>query len=94
MFFRVLNQTNIMKTKNKEKGQLADSIKTTYTNLKPLPIRLKSQMSTTLQNSETAIVSSELELTTKEVFDLTEVCTFILLFNQNFIYSLTYLMIK
>ena len=70
-----------MKTKNKEKGQLAGSTKTTNTNLKPLPIRPKPQMSTTLQNSETAVVPSELELTTKEVFDLTEVCTFILLFN-------------
>ena len=83
-----------MKTKNKEKGQLAGSTKTTYTNLKPLPIRPKSQMLTTLQNSETAVVPSELELTTKEVFNLTEVYIFILLFNQNFIYSLTYLMIK
>ncbi len=83
-----------MKTKNKEKGQLAGSTKTTYTNLKLLPICLKLQMSITLQNSEIAIVPSELELTIKEVFDLIEVCTFILLFNQNFIYSLTYLMIK
>ena len=70
-----------MKTKNKEKGQLAGSTKTIYTNLKSLFIRLKLQISTTLQNSETAVVPSELELTTKEVFDLTEVCTFILLFN-------------
>jgi len=83
-----------MKTKNKEKGQLANSTKTIYTNLKSLPICPKLQMSTTLQNSETAVVPFELELTTKEVFDLTEVYTFILLFNQNFIYFLTYLMIK
>ncbi len=83
-----------MKTKNKEKRQLAGSIKTTYINLKPLSICLKLQMSITLQNSETAVVPSELELTTKEVFNLTEVYIFILLFNQNFIYSLTYLMIK
>ncbi len=82
MFFRVLNQTNVMKTKNKEKEQLAGNTKTTYTNLKPLPIHPKLQMSTTLQNSETAVVPSELELTTKEVFDLTEVCTFFNLFND------------
>lgn len=70
-----------MKTKSEEKGQSAGGPKAIYTSLKPLPIRPKPQMSTSLQNFETAVVPSEPELTTKEIFNLTKACIFILLFN-------------